>query len=121
MGEGADRITLVHPGLGGHDQQLDGLAVLIASLVKTERGAGGLGSLLVQLMALIGGVFFPITILPEWLQPIRYASIMGWGLEGMQDIQLHGAALADVLTPIFALIGMGVVFFAFGIWRLRME
>ena len=98
-----------------------GLAVLIAAIAKTERGAGGFGSLIVQLMALIGGVFFPIAILPEWLQPIRYASIMGWGLEGIQDIQIHGAVLADVLLPIFALMGMGVVFFAFGIWRLRME
>ena len=40
-----------------------GLAVLIASIAKTERGAGGFGSLIVQFMALIGGVFFPITIL----------------------------------------------------------
>lgn len=98
-----------------------GLAVLIASLAKTERGVGGIGSLVIQLMALIGGVFFPITILPEWLQPIRYASIMGWSMEGMQDIQLHGATLSGVVAPILALIGMGVVFFAFGIWRLRME
>jgi len=98
-----------------------GLAVLIAALAKTERGAGGYGSLIVQLMALIGGVFFPITILPEWLQPIRYASIMGWGLEGMSDIQIHGAGLAEVISPILALTVMGVVFFAFGIWRLRTE
>lgn len=98
-----------------------GLAVLIASLAKTERGAGGLGSLIVQLMALIGGVFFPISILPEWLQPIRYLSIMGWGMEGLQDIQLHGATLSGVLLPIAALLGMGALFFVFGIWRLRME
>lgn len=98
-----------------------GLAVLIAAIAKTERGAGGFGSLIVQLMALIGGVFFPITILPEWLRPIRYASIMGWGLEGMSDIQIHGAGLADVTGPILALVGMGALFFAFGIWRLRVE
>lgn len=98
-----------------------GLAVLIAAIAKTERGAGGFGSLIVQLMALIGGVFFPITILPEWLRPIRYASIMGWGLEGMSDIQIHGAGLADVTAPIVALVAMGALFFAFGIWRLRVE
>lgn len=98
-----------------------GLAVLIASIAKTERGAGGFGSLIVQLMALIGGVFFPISILPEWLQPIRYASIMGWGMEGIQDVQMHGAGLGDLIVPILALMGMGIAFFAFGIWRLRME
>lgn len=98
-----------------------GLAVLIASLAKSERGAGGFGSLIVQIMALIGGVFFPIAVLPEWLRPIRYFSIMGWGLEGFQDIQIHGAGLADVMVPILALIGMGLAFFLFGVWRLGAE
>lgn len=98
-----------------------GLSVFIASLVKTERGAGGVGSIVVQLMALIGGVFFPISILPEWVQPIRYASIMGWGIEGFQKIQIHGGGLPDVVVPIAALVGMGVAFFAFGVWRLGAE
>ena len=98
-----------------------GLAVLIASLVRSERGAGGVGSIIVQLMALIGGVFFPISILPEWVQPIRYASIMGWGIEGFQQIQIHGGGLPEVTVPILALAGMGVAFFAFGVWRLGAE
>lgn len=96
-----------------------GLAVLIASIAKTERGAGGIGPLVIQVMALIGGAFFQITILPGWLQPIRYLSVVGWALEGFQKVQMQNAGVGGVLAPVGALMAFAVVFFGIGVWRLR--
>lgn len=96
-----------------------GLAVLIASIAKTERGAGGIGPLIIQVMALIGGAFFQISVLPEWLQPIRFASVIGWALEGFQKVQTGGAGPADLLGEVGALMAFAVVFFGVGVWRLR--
>jgi ABC-2 type transport system permease protein len=91
-----------------------GLAVLIASLARTERGAGGLGPLVIQVQALLGGAFFAITILPQWLQPVRYASVVGWALDGWQTVQIRGGGLGDVMGPVAALLGFAAVFFAAG-------
>ncbi len=96
-----------------------GLAVLIASIARTERGAGGLGPLVIQVMALLGGAFFPLTILPDWLQPVRYISVVGWALDGFQAVQTRGAGLVDVIPNIAALAGFAVVFFGIGVWRLK--
>lgn len=96
-----------------------GLAVFIASVAKTERGAGGIGPLVIQIMALLGGAFFQISILPEWLQPIRYVSIIGWALEGFQKVQLSGAGPSGVLVETGALLAFAVAFFGIGVWRLR--
>jgi len=96
-----------------------GLAVLIASIAKTERGAGGVGPLLIQIMALTGGAFFQLSILPPWLQPVRYFSVVGWALVGFQKVQLEGAGPADLLIEIGALLAFAVVFFGIGVWRLR--
>ncbi len=93
-----------------------GLAVLIASLARTERGAGGLGPLVIQIQALIGGAFFTIAVLPTWLQPIRYFSVVGWTMEGWQRVQLEGAGVAGVLGPVAALLGFALAFFAVGAW-----
>ncbi len=98
-----------------------GLAVLIAAIAKTERAAGGVGSVLVQLMALIGGVFFPLSTLPEWLQPIRYFSVIGWALEGFQAVQYNGAGPSDLVVNFAAMIGMAALFFGIGVWRLRAD
>ncbi len=91
-----------------------GLALLIASIAKTERGAGGIGPLVIQIQALIGGAFFTITVLPQWLQPIRYFSVVGWTMEGWSAVQMNGAGVGDVLGPIGALLGLATVFFAIG-------
>lgn len=96
-----------------------GLAVLIASIAKTERGAGGIGPLIIQIMALLGGAFFQISILPEWLQPIRYVSVVGWAMEGFQKVQTAGAGPTEVLGEFGALMAFAVAFFAVGVWRLR--
>ena len=104
---------------GGELAAATGLAVLIASIAKTERGAGGVGPLVVQVMALLGGAFFQISILPEWIQPIRYVSVVGWALEGFQKIQIEGAGPAEVLGQFAALLAFAVVFFGIGVWKLR--
>lgn len=89
-----------------------GLAVLIAAIAKTERGAGGIGPLVIQIQALIGGAFFTITALPLWLQPIRYFSVVGWAIEGWQRVQLEGAGVAQVAGPAAALVGFALLFLA---------
>lgn len=94
-----------------------GLAVLIAAFARTERGAGGLGPLIVQIQALIGGAFFTLSVLPEWLQSVRFLSVIGWAIEGWQEIQLRGGGVADVVGPVAALVGFAVAFFGVGAWR----
>jgi ABC-2 type transport system permease protein len=96
-----------------------GLAVLIASIARTERGAGGIGPIIIQIMALLGGAFFPLTILPDWLQPVRYISVVGWALDGFQAVQMHGAGIIEVLPNVGALFGFAVLFFGIGVWRLK--
>lgn len=98
-----------------------GLAVLIASLAKTERGAGGIGPLVIQIMALTGGAFFQLSVLPPWLQPIRYISVVGWALQGFQKVQLEGAGPAEIMPELAALFAFAIVFFGIGVWRLRDE
>jgi ABC-2 type transport system permease protein len=66
----------------------------------------------------MGGAFFTISVLPEWMQPIRYASIIGWAIEGWQEIQLRGGGVGDVLVPVAAMLGFAVLFFAVGSWRM---
>ena len=101
----------------GEVAAVTGLATLIASLARTARAAGGIGPLLVQIQALVGGAFFPVTILPPWIQPIRYLSIVGWTMEGWRRVQVLGHGVSAVLVPTLALLAFSAVFFAFGVWR----
>lgn len=94
-----------------------GLATLVAAFAKSERAVGGIAPLVVQVQALIGGAFFPVEALPEWLQPIKYLSVIGWTMEAWLDIQRQGAGLLDVMGPITALVTIAAVLFGVGVWR----
>lgn len=91
-----------------------GFAVLVAAVARSERAAGGIAPLVIQIQALLGGAFFAIAILPEWLQPVRYASVIGWAMEGWQTVQLQGGGIADVIVPISALLGFAAALFVTG-------
>lgn len=101
----------------GEIAAVTGLATLISSLATSERGVGGIAPLVVQIQALIGGAFFPITVLPEWLQWVRFLSVTGWTIEGWRKVQIEGLGLEGVVLPVAALLGFALLFFAFGVWR----
>jgi linearmycin/streptolysin S transport system permease protein len=94
-----------------------GLATLISSLARSERGVGGIGPVVVQIQALVGGAFFPVSVLPSWLQGVRFLSVVGWTIEGWRRVQVEGLGVAGVLGPVAVLFGFAVAFYAFGVWR----
>lgn len=98
-----------------------GLATLISALAKTQRAVGGIAPLFIQIQAAIGGAFFQIDILPTWIQPIKYLSLVGWAMEGWRAVQVQGAGVSGVVVPVAALFGFALAFYAFGVWRMRAE
>ena len=82
---------------------------------------GGIGPLVIQIQAAIGGAFFQISILPAWIQPIKYLSVVGWAMTGWQRVQVQGAGLAGVVGPCAALFGFALAFYAFGVWRAETD
>ena len=98
-----------------------GLATLLGSVAKTQRAVGGIGPLVIQIQAAIGGAFFQISILPAWIQPIKYLSVVGWAMTGWQRVQVQGAGLAGVVGPCAALFGFALAFYAFGVWRAETD
>jgi ABC-2 type transport system permease protein len=95
-----------------------GLAMTLAALGKTERAVGGIGPALIMFFAATGGSMLPSEMLPSWLLPLQVISPVWWTVQGFLDV-MRGAGLADMLGPIAALLGIGSVLLAFGVWRLE--
>ena len=78
-----------------------GLLVMftLLQLVATSQKAGGLLSTLVLFpLMMIGGSFFPLEAMPEWLAAIGRWLPNGWALEQFKAI-LDGSASAATLAP----------------------
>lgn len=86
-----------------------GLALALASLVRTHAQASALGPIVNILMAAIGGVMVPKFIMPEVMQRLAEFSPMNWGLEGMLAVLLRGSDTAGVLIPAAKLTGFATI------------
>jgi ABC-2 type transport system permease protein len=97
-----------------------GLSIFIAAVAKTVRAVSGIAQMIIQFMAAVGGSFIPVTAFPQWMQPLHYASVNGWAIDGVLAAMRGGHAI-DVLPNVGALWLIAMVFFALGAWRLRWE
>lgn len=95
-----------------------GLTAAVLPLIWPEKGAQ-MTNIIKALILLVSGVYYPVTVLPEWLQPISYLSPATYMLEGMRLALLEGANVQALLVPVLvplsltALIGMPLGLFIF--------
>src|SRR5512139_29000 len=93
-----------------------GMALALASLVRSYAQAAAVGPIINVVMAAVGGVMVPKFVMPEFMQRIAELSPMNWGLEGMLAVLLRGGELAEVWLPAAKLGGFAL--FMFGIAAL---
>jgi ABC-2 type transport system permease protein len=86
-----------------------GLALALASLVRTHAQASALGPTVNILMAAIGGVMVPKFVMPEFMQRFAEFSPMNWGLEGLLAVLLRGSDVIGVLLPTAKLMGFATL------------
>lgn len=77
-------------------------------------------SIVIQTMALLGGSFFPIDIMPSIFQELSFLSLNGAALKAYLKI-MTGYGLTEVLGYIAALAGTGVLFLLFSVLIIRKE
>jgi len=94
-------------------------AIMLATLVKTQRSAGSVGTLASLILAPLGGCWWPLFILPKWMQGMAKVSPHGWANTGFNKLMLFGAEFNDVIPEMVILIGFAVVFGAIAVWKFR--
>ena len=87
-----------------------GLAMLIASICKTRAQASGVSLLIVLSMSALGGSWWPLYIVPEWLQKVAHITLTAWSMSAFNNLLIYGEGLVSILPSIAVLSGMGVVF-----------
>ncbi|HMC13923.1 MAG TPA: ABC transporter permease [Gallionellaceae bacterium] len=86
-----------------------GMALALASLVRTHAQASAVGPAVNILMAAIGGVMVPKFVMPEVMQRLAEFSPMNWGLEGILAVLLRGSDMVGILLPTAKLMGFATL------------
>jgi len=100
-----------------------GLGVLSASYLLVFKRGSPMNWALVGISSVVGGMMYPVSVLPVWLQHIARVVPVTYALEGMRAALLGHAAVRDLWPSlaallIFAAILLPVSFATFS-WALR--
>src|SRR5918993_730805 len=92
-----------------------GLVAAVMPLLSPEKGQQvtmifGAGLLLVS------GIYYPIEVLPGWMEAAAKVSPVYYALEGIRAAMLDGTAFTDLWQYIWPLLIMGALFPPLGIW-----
>lgn len=93
--------------------------LLLASVVRTRRQASSLGVLIVILMSALGGSWWPLSIVPRFMQVIGHFTINAWALDGINGLIIKGQGFSSILMPAGVLFLYGAVCFAIGLKMFR--
>ena len=95
-----------------------GWGILLAAFAKTPSQVSNLGTALMLLFGILGGSFFGGASFPGLLGTISRITPNTWAQEGFLQLA-RGGGLGDILTPIGALLIMGLVLFGVAVWAFR--
>jgi len=93
--------------------------IMLATMVKTERSAGSIAVLTSLALAPLGGCWWPLFVVPKWMQFIAKITPHGWATTGFNKLMVFGADFGAAVPEMLALVGFAVVFGIIAVWRFR--
>ena len=106
-------------GLGAISLAAVGMALALASAVRSHAQASAIGPIANVLMAAIGGIMVPKFVMPAFMQRFAELSPMNWGLEALLGVLLRGGDVASILPQVLQLGALAAVMFSVALWLLQ--
>src|SRR2546430_4994760 len=94
-----------------------GMMTAVLPLISPEKGTQ-LGFIAQGLMLVVSGVYYPVTVLPHWMQWIATISTATYALRGDRASVLHGAGIA--WADVWPLLVIGVAAIPLGLLIFRL-
>jgi ABC-2 type transport system permease protein len=93
--------------------------MLVASISPTPEAARGIATFVILLMCAIGGAWFPVSFMPEFIQRFSRLTLVYWSMEGFSQVLWSHASFAELLPTLGWLTLMTAVVMSFSVWRFN--
>lgn len=96
-----------------------GFGMLLAAVTRTSAAAQGLATLLVLTMSAIGGAWFPVSFMPEFIQQLSKLTVVYWAMEGFAQVLWNNCTFGELLPTLGVLLGMAAALIGVSLWRFQ--
>ncbi len=92
-------------------------STIVACLVKTQERFMGIGQLLTMPLFFASSAIYPISVMPDWLQPVAYGNPLTYAVDAIRFMMVKGGTSAFGLPLDLAVLsGVGVALVLVGAW-----
>ncbi|TGB01011.1 ABC transporter permease [Halobacillus salinus] len=98
-----------------------GLGLFIAGFVKTSEQQSMYGNLIIFSTCMLGGVYWPVEIMPDFMQQMAEFVPQTWAMDGFRALTAGAGTFAELAGPLAVLLGFTVVFLSIGMRRIKFE
>jgi ABC-2 type transport system permease protein len=92
-----------------------GMMMSVLPLISPEKGTQ-LGFVAQGTLLVVSGVYYPVSVLPDWMQWIAKISPATYALDGIRAAILEGKGLSAMWQDIWPLLLIGTVSIPLGLW-----
>jgi ABC-2 type transport system permease protein len=85
------------------------IALISAAMIFAFRTAGPIGTIAITGSTFLGGVFYPVEVIPGWLEAVARVIPLTYGLRALRKVLLEGSSLAAVGPEIASLVALTVI------------
>ena len=96
-----------------------GFGLMMASIVKTRQQAGAVNTVLIVSTCMLGGVYWPLDIVPEFMQLLAKVVPQSWMITGFREIISGSLYTPAIQNAVLVLIGFSFIFFAIGLKKIK--
>ncbi len=86
-----------------------GIGIMSAAVVLLVKKGDPVAWVLGSASSLLAGVYYPVSVLPGWLEPLSRVLPLTYGLDAMRLAMLRGHSISDLRSDIFALLGFTII------------
>lgn len=97
------------------------LTFAISTLLKTEAQANSVSLLLALTMAPLGGAWWPLDIVPDFMRVIGHLTPVAWATDSFRLLIFEKGTLMTIMPNLAVLLGLTAIFFFLAVRRFRYE
>jgi ABC-2 type transport system permease protein len=93
--------------------------MLIAAIAPNAAAANGIATFVIISMSAVGGAWFPVSFMPDYIQAVSKFTLVYWAVEAFTDVLWAGRSLLEVLPKVGILAGIAAGVMAIAVWRFN--
>lgn len=94
--------------------------IILAGIVMVFKRGDSLNAIVSSASVFLGGVFYPLEVMPDWLNQVSYYIPLTHALNGMRQALLQGYSLNQLLPEFMILAIFALIFFPIGLISFKL-